>query len=150
MEKYLWSYSGVGLKIGQKIAHKFPKSMLPVRKKLAEKYKSRTDEEIKERIKPEIEKIENSELRPYEKRLMKNAIAPTAHIYDDRVHVPLILSGYNVPIIDEIIHDDNFSVSYDLKQFDMTFFNNHRTIHGRTGFEDYEETEMTGAIVLKN
>jgi arylsulfatase A-like enzyme len=28
---------------------------------------------------------------------MKNAIAPTAHIYDDRVHVPLILSGYNVP-----------------------------------------------------
>ena len=88
---------GVGFKIGQKIAHKFPKSMLPVRKKLAEKYKSRTDEEIKERIKPEIEKIENSELRPYEKRLMKNAIAPTAHIYDDRVHVPLILSGYNVP-----------------------------------------------------
>ena len=88
---------GVGFKIGQKIAHKFPKSMLPVRKKLAEKYTSKADEGIKERIKPEIEKIENSELRPYEKRLMKNAIAPTAHIYDDRVHVPLILSGYNVP-----------------------------------------------------
>ena len=49
--------------------------------------------------------------------------------------------------IDEIIHDDNFSVSYDLKQFDMTFFNNHRTIHGRTGFEDYEETEMRRLMI---
>ena len=71
--------------------------MLPIRKKLAEKYTSKTDEEIKEKVRPEIEKIENSELRPYEKRLMKNAIAPTAHIYDDRVHVPLIFSGYNIP-----------------------------------------------------
>ena len=88
---------GVGFKIGQKIAHKFPKSMLPIRKKLAEKYTSKADEEIKEKVRPEIEKIENSELRPYEKRLMKNAIAPTAHIYDDRVHVPLIFSGYNIP-----------------------------------------------------
>jgi|TARA_B110000014_G_C20109814_1_gene584414 alpha-ketoglutarate-dependent taurine dioxygenase len=49
--------------------------------------------------------------------------------------------------IDRIIHDDDFSVSYDLRQFDMTFFNNHRTIHGRTGFEDYEETEMRRLMI---
>ena len=89
--------SGVSFKIGQKIAHKFPKSMLPIRKKLAEKYTSKTDEEIKEKVRPEIEKIENSELRPYEKRLMKYSIFPITDLYDDKYVVPLILSGYNVP-----------------------------------------------------
>ena len=88
---------GIGLKIGQKIAHKLPKSMLPIRKKVAEKYTSKTYEKIKDKVKPELEKIEKSELRPYEKRLMQNAVLPTAHVFDDRVHVPLIFSGYNIP-----------------------------------------------------
>ena len=43
--------------------------------------------------------------------------------------------------LDEIIHDEKFSVSYDLKQYDMTFFNNHRIIHGRTSFEDFDESD---------
>ena len=88
---------GIGFKIGQKIAHKLPKSMSPVRKKVAEKYTSKTDERIKEKVKPELEKIEKSDLRPYEKRLMQNAVLPTANVFDDRVHVPLIFSGYNIP-----------------------------------------------------
>ena len=88
---------GIGFKIGQKIAHKLPKSMLPIRKKVAEKYTSKTYEKIKDKVKPELEKIEKSELRPYEKRLMQNAVLPTAHVFDDRVHVPLIFSGYNIP-----------------------------------------------------
>ena len=88
---------GIGFKIGQKIARKLPKSMSPVRKKVAEKYTSKTDEKIKDKVKPELEKIEKSELRPYEKRLMQNAVLPTAHVFDDRVHVPLIFSGYNIP-----------------------------------------------------
>ena len=41
--------------------------------------------------------------------------------------------------LDEIIHDEKFSVSYDLKQFDISFFNNNRIIHGRTGFEDFDD-----------
>ena len=88
---------GIGFKIGQKIAHKLPKSMLPIRKKVAEKYTSKTYEKIKDKVKPELEKIEKSDLRPYEKRLMQNAVLPTAHVFDDRVHVPLIFSGYNIP-----------------------------------------------------
>ena len=88
---------GISFKIGQKIAHKFPKSMKPVSKKLAGAYKSKSDETIQNKIKPELEKIEKMELRPYEKRLMKNAVLPTAHVYDDRVRVPLIFSGYNIP-----------------------------------------------------
>ncbi len=88
---------GVSFKIGQKIARRFPKSMKPVSKKLAGAYKSKSDETIQNKIKPELEKIEKMELRPYEKRLMKNAVLPTAHVYDDRVRVPLIFSGYNIP-----------------------------------------------------
>ena len=44
--------------------------------------------------------------------------------------------------VDRIIHDEKFCVSYDLKKFDMTFFNNHRIIHGRTSFEDYLDEKM--------
>jgi len=87
----------IGFKIGQKIAHKLPKSMSSVRKKVAGKYTSKTDERIRDKVKPELEKIEKSDLRPYEKRLMKNAVLPTGHVFDDRVHVPLIFSGYNIP-----------------------------------------------------
>ncbi len=49
--------------------------------------------------------------------------------------------------LDEIIHDEKFSVSYDLKQYDMTFFNNHRIIHGRTCFEDFSESDKKRYMV---
>ena len=49
--------------------------------------------------------------------------------------------------LDEIIHNEDFSVSYDLKQFDMTFFNNKRIIHGRVGFEDYVESDQKRLMV---
>ena len=89
--------SGVSFKIGQKIAHKFPKSMKPVSKKLAGAYKSKSDETIQNKIKPELEKIEKMELRPYEKRLMKYSIMPISNLYDEKHRVPLIFSGYNIP-----------------------------------------------------
>ena len=41
--------------------------------------------------------------------------------------------------LDKIIHNEKFSLSYDLKKYDMTFFNNHRIVHGRTSFEDFDE-----------
>ena len=88
---------GVSFKIGQKIAHKFPKSMKPVSKKLAGAYKSKSDETIQNKIKPELEKIEKMELRPYEKRLMKYSIMPISNLYDEKHRVPLIFSGYNIP-----------------------------------------------------
>ena len=49
--------------------------------------------------------------------------------------------------LDNAIHDENFSVSYDLSQYDMTFFNNHRIIHGRTSFEDYMESDKKRYMV---
>jgi len=43
--------------------------------------------------------------------------------------------------LDKIIHNEKFSLNYDLKKYDMTFFNNHRIVHGRTSFEDFDEHE---------
>jgi len=34
---------------------------------------------------------------------------------------------------------ENNVISYDLKPNDMIFFDNHRILHGRTKFEDYED-----------
>ena len=48
---------------------------------------------------------------------------------------------------DKIIHDENLAVSYNLKQNDMVFFNNNRVIHGRTSFEDFEETEKKRLMI---
>ena len=42
--------------------------------------------------------------------------------------------------IDEVIHSEESSLSYDLERSDMTFFNNKRVIHGRTGFIDSENS----------
>ncbi|MDC0186969.1 TauD/TfdA family dioxygenase [Candidatus Nitrosopelagicus sp.] len=49
--------------------------------------------------------------------------------------------------LDKAIHDENFSVSYNLSQYDMTFFNNHRIIHGRTSFEDFVESDKKRYMV---
>ena len=47
----------------------------------------------------------------------------------------------SLELLDEILSEESIVVSYDLKKFDITFFNNHRVVHGRTSFEDFEEEE---------
>ena len=49
--------------------------------------------------------------------------------------------------LDKIVHDEKFAVSYDLQKFDMTFFNNHRIIHGRTSFEDFTDYDKKRYMV---
>ena len=41
--------------------------------------------------------------------------------------------------LEEISKNKNNVLSYDLKANDMAFFDNHRILHGRTEFEDYED-----------
>lgn len=43
---------------------------------------------------------------------------------------------------DETTRDESITVNYDLQSGDMVFFNNHRVLHGRTSFEDYDEPEL--------
>ena len=49
--------------------------------------------------------------------------------------------------LDKIIHDENLAVSYELKQYDMIFFNNNRVVHGRTSFEDFEDIEKKRMMI---
>ena len=42
-------------------------------------------------------------------------------------------------LLEEISKNKNNVLSYDLKANDMIFFDNHRILHGRTEFEDYED-----------
>ena len=53
----------------------------------------------------------------------------------------------SLKLLDEILSEENIVVSYDLKKFDMTFFNNHRVVHGRTSFEDFEEKEKKRLMI---
>ena len=53
----------------------------------------------------------------------------------------------SLKILDEILLEENIVVSYDLDKYDMTFFNNHRVIHGRTSFEDYEDKEKKRLMI---
>ena len=53
----------------------------------------------------------------------------------------------SLKLLDEILSQENIVVSYDLKKFDMTFFNNHRVVHGRTSFEDFEEKEKKRLMI---
>ena len=53
----------------------------------------------------------------------------------------------SLKILDEILSEENIAVSYDLRKYDMTFFNNHRVIHGRTSFEDFEDEEKKRLMI---
>lgn len=50
-------------------------------------------------------------------------------------------------LVDEITQCDDLSLNYDLKSGDMVFFNNHRILHGRTGFEDYEDKNLKRTLI---
>ena len=49
------------------------------------------------------------------------------------------LQEISLQSLEEISKIENNALSYDLKSNDMVFFDNHRILHGRTKFEDYED-----------
>ncbi len=88
-----------------KIMMKIPKSLIPFRKKLSEKYIKKRDKTIEKKIQPNLEKINNLKLSSYEKRIMQNAVASVPKIYEEMCHVPLILSGFGIPqkIVNQLV-----------------------------------------------
>ena len=105
-------------RIGQKIAKKLPRHLVPFRKKLSDKYTTKNEKDVKNKIQIEFEKIEKLGLSPYEERLMKYSVIPIQNLYDEKYHVPLIFSGYNVPsevlISDQARSVDIFSTIMDI------------------------------------
>ncbi|WP_371504445.1 TauD/TfdA family dioxygenase [Nitrosopumilus adriaticus] len=48
---------------------------------------------------------------------------------------------------DKITKDESIAVDYDLQSGDMVFFNNHRVLHGRTSFEDYDDPKLKRYLI---
>jgi len=71
------------------------KTIIPYRKKFAEKYKDHIAKIKEEKQKPENDELQKLEIPQYRKRLMELSVIPKSNIFDDRIHVPLIFYGYN-------------------------------------------------------
>ena len=57
-------------------------------------------------------------------------------------NIPLSsLQKESIDLLEKITQTPDNVLSYDLKTNDMVFFDNHRMLHGRTEFEDYEEED---------
>ena len=82
--------------LGKKISHKSPKIFSPLRKTFSKKFIERKNKEIKLRIQPQIDELENSNLNPFKKRIMQHAIYGEASIFDEMLQVPIIFCGLNI------------------------------------------------------
>jgi len=88
---------GKFFRLGHKVVEKFPEQLNPLRKKLSVAYKERRKKIEDDSKNPVIEKIENSDLKLYEKRIMKNDVHYIPHVYDERYLVPLLFVGLDLP-----------------------------------------------------
>ena len=115
-----------------KMAMRIPKSLIPFRKKLSQKYKENRDKIIYQRIKPELEKIKNLDLMPYEKRVMQNAVTVIPKVYEEMCRVPLIFAGYGISqgkiIPQQVSSVDIFSTIAEI----VGLPNKKEKIHGRS------------------
>ena len=97
---------------------KIPKILQPMKKFISKSYSKRRRNIIKDRIQPEIEKIENEDLTPYYKRLKKSAAIIIFETFDDRFRIPLCFSGYGIKskhiISDQVRSIDIFPTIMDI------------------------------------
>ena len=104
---------GLSLKMGLKM-----KSIIPFRKKLADKYKDHISKTKEKKQEPEKIRLEKLEISRYRKRLMEYSILPKSNIYDDRLHVPLVLSGNGLPsgkVVSKLVRSiDIFPTVFDI------------------------------------
>mgnify|MGYP001195036067 CR=1 FL=1 len=45
----------------------------------------------------------------------------------------------SLQLLEKVSQNENYVISYDLQSNDIVFFDNHRILHGRTAFEDFED-----------
>ena len=112
---------------------KIPKFLQPMKKFMAKSYSMRRRRIIKDRIQPEIEKIENEDLSPYYKRLKKSAAIIIFETFDDRFRIPLCFSGYGITS-KHIISDQVRSIDIFPTIMDVINSPDIRNIHGRSLF----------------
>lgn len=109
---------GFLFKSAHKVMTKVPKPLLPLRKKLSQLYTQRRDNIIKNRLEPELEKLEQQNLRPLRKRIMQNMTTLPSQGFDEKFRIPLIICGSNIPPNKIIMHQirsiDLFPTIYEI------------------------------------
>ena len=97
---------------------KIPEFLQPIKRFMSKSYSMRRRSIVKDRIQPEIEKIENEDLTPYYKRLKKSAAIIIFETFDDRFRIPLCFSGYGIKskriISDQVRSIDIFPTIMDI------------------------------------
>ena len=97
---------------------KIPEFLRPIKRFMSKSYSMRRRSIVKDRIQPEIEKIENEDLTPYYKRLKKSAAIIIFETFDDRFRIPLCFSGYGIKskyiISDQVRSIDIFPTIMDI------------------------------------
>jgi arylsulfatase A-like enzyme len=101
--------SGLVFKSTHKITTKFPKFLLPLRKKMSQTYTNKKKQKIQNKINDELERISKKQLNPYLKRILQNSIESNLGVFDDRFRIPLIFLGYGIPT-HKIIHQQVRSI----------------------------------------
>lgn len=77
-------------------------------------------------------------------RYLRNYIDDGYKIHNEKLTEDQINS---LNIIDDVTHNEKLSLNYEMKSSDMVFFNNHRILHGRTSFEDFEDQNLKRKFV---
>ena len=111
-----WEPNPVSKSIGS--VKKIPKILRPIKTFMSKSYSKRRRNVVKDRIWPEIEKIENEDLSPYYKRLKKSAAIDIFGVFDDRFCIPLCFSGFGITskhiISDQVRSIDIFPTIMDM------------------------------------
>ena len=126
-----WNANSVSKSVAS--VKKIPKFLQPMKKFLSKSYSMRRRRIIKDRIQPEIDKIENEDLSPYQKRLKKSAAIVIFKTFDDRFRIPLCFSGYGITS-NHIISDQVRSIDIFPTIMDIINSPDIRNIHGRSLF----------------
>ena len=64
---------------------------------IKEKFIQKRSKVLSKRALDEIKEIENLQLKPHEKRIIKNIVQTNYGVFDDRLKIPLLFVGPNIP-----------------------------------------------------
>ena len=85
------------IKSSTKFSKKMPSFLNPVKSKIKEKFIQKRSKVLSKRALDEIKEIENLQLKPHEKRIIKNIVQTNYGVFDDRLKIPLLFVGPNIP-----------------------------------------------------
>lgn len=133
-------------KISHKLVSKFPDTLTPIRKKLANLYTNSRNKKIEKKLVSKLNEIELLGLNPYQKRLLKKSVVYPRDCYDENFRPALILLGSHIPK-NKIIHlqiglIDIFPTIFDLLKLNISFSNSGKSFLRLINGENFDERPL--------